>query len=87
MTVKKKICLIESKTFYIEVDWVGKEKIIWIIERGVGYQSRNSFRARNVGWVAKCFSEAMSFPLENCLICSRKEGLKVVLFALQKCAR
>lgn len=41
----KKIIPIEAKTFDIKEDWVGREKFIWVIERGVGFQSRVQIRA------------------------------------------
>lgn len=35
---RKKIIQIEAKSFDIEVEWVGKEKLLWLIERGSGFQ-------------------------------------------------
>lgn len=84
---KKKIIPIEAKTFDIEIDWVGKEKITRIIERGVGFQSRIQLMERNAFWLADCLEEAISLPQQKRLLRSRKEGSKVLLFRRKENAR
>lgn len=77
--LKKKVIQIEAKSFEFVVDWVGKEKLICVIERGFGFQSRILFQARIVEWVVECLLEAISLSRELRLIQSRKEGSHVVL--------
>lgn len=69
----------ESKTFDIEVDWLGKEKLIRIIERGVGFQARITIRERNARWLCGCLLEAVNLPQHLRLLHSRREDGKIVL--------
>lgn len=50
----------EAKTFDILFDWIGKEKLLCIIERGSNFQVRISIRERNVVWLCDCLFEAVN---------------------------
>lgn len=76
----KKIIQVETKTFDIETEWVGKEKLVRLVERGPGFQVQICIRERSAVWLCDCLLEAVNLDLKHRLLCSRKKGSKIILF-------